>query len=321
MTLWAPFAEFFYGRFIFPLTRWIYDYTIGLLPFPFVYVVILLLAIGMWRLLKKSSSILEASKAAAMYILLFVALFFWSWGYNYQRPTVKEKLALTIPLVKMEHVERMFCRLTDSLPVWRADLVVSPVDSLESLVRLEAKKFLQDQSIVAPGRPRIRGLKPNGVLLGISTAGIYIPYSFEAHYDNGLHQLALPYIMSHEVSHAFGITDEGECNFLGALICRNSTDPYFKYSGGIYELQRLYGAMVSYGFNADQLRSDIDQLVLADIKEIRLKHDQYPTYFPEKLRNLLYDTYLKSQGVKSGLASYGEVLGLLMAWELRYSPQ
>ena len=64
------------------------------------------------------------------------------------------------------------------------------------------------------------------------------------HVDKGLHELAQPYIMAHEVSHAFGVTDEGECNFLAALICRNSAHALLNYSGGLYELQRLYAALI-----------------------------------------------------------------------------
>ena len=207
--------------------------------------------------------------------------------------------------------------LTDSLGLWRSELVKRDYDLLEEQVQQSVRDFLKKEELPAPGNPRVRRLFPGGVLLGTSTAGIFLPFSMEAHIDAGLHWLTWPHVMSHEMAHGFGITDEGECNFIASISCRESNDAYFKYSGGLYDFRLIYNALSRIGINEDRLRSKIPPICLSDLAEIRSKHNAYPNYVPEVWRNWIYDKYLKSQGISSGLSSYGEVLGLLLAWDSR----
>jgi hypothetical protein len=45
--------------------------------------------------------------------------------------------------------------------------------------------------------------------------------------------------------------------------------------------------------------------------------DLFPDIMPE-LRDLMYDTYLKTNGVTAGLSSYGQVVGLALAYQAAY---
>jgi hypothetical protein len=203
------------------------------------------------------------------------------------------------------------------MPIWRDTLTLRPYEELEREVRNNAERGFNYLNLPSPGSPRVRCLLPKGVLLGTSTAGIYIPYAVEAHFDGGLHPLTWPYVMSHEISHAFGVTDEGECNFLASILCQLSSQADMKYSGAIHDLRYVFSALLRSGEDIHHLRAQIPVVIKDDLKAIQVKHDEYPHYIPEDIRNWIYDSYLKSQGVKSGLSSYGEVLGLLIAWRTR----
>lgn len=311
-------AEVIYGGMIYAPIRNLFDISLGLLPFPVIYIILCLVVVWFALTVKLHRS---SYKAVILHVLrnllVLFLLFFWLWGFNYLRPNIKTKLSLEIPEVNISLVEDMYCQLASELPPLReASLLSSDVD-ISNQAKSATKEMFDRLNLPRPGRPQVRGLQPKGVLLGISTAGIFIPYALEAHYDAGLHKLSSPFVMCHELAHAYGVTDEGECNFLASITCRMSHFPKLKYAGGLSDLKYFFATLVRAGYDPELLRSYIDESVLNDLKEIREKHDGYPTYFPDFLRNLIYDSYLKSQGVKSGLQSYGEVVGLLVAWELR----
>jgi len=64
-------------------------------------------------------------------------------------------------------------------------------------------------------------------------------------------------------------------------------------------------------FNA--LYNSMPEGVIADLQEIQNVYDQYPDFFP-KLNQQVYNSYLKSQGVRKGILSYNEVVAMVRAW-------
>ncbi|MDX1684672.1 MAG: DUF3810 family protein [Saprospiraceae bacterium] len=315
----SEMAEDVYGGVIYPFIRYAFDHTWGQSPVPFVYIVTIIMTAAFiftgWSF--KTHGLKKGLINLFNLLILLLALFFWTWGFNYSRANIKTRLEIQIPEVKDEALMSFFCELTEELPELRKKRRSLTYSEMEQEVLNSADRFFKSHHLPTPGKPRIRALYPEGVLLGISTAGIYIPYAFEAHFDAGLHHLVWPYVMSHELSHAFGITDEGECNFLASLICSYSFSPLLRYSGGLQDLRSVYYALVRSGHDPKHLSAQISEDIRSDIRNIREKHDSFPSYFPEFLRDWIYDNYLKSQGIKSGLSSYREDIGLLIAWRER----
>lgn len=221
---------------------------------------------------------------------------------------------MTIPEVNSSE---LFCFLSDMAGSLR-DKPINWIDTHEQtdLVQEAVIRWLESHQLQNPGDPSLRRLYPKGILLGINTAGIFIPYSLEPHIDAGLHPLIQPFVMAHELGHAYSFTDEGECNFIGAVACFQASDPSLQYSARLQIVRWLFGPLVRLGYDAEGLRLMLPDHALKDLKSIREHHDQFPTYFPDRWRNAIYDQYLKSQGVESGLQSYSEVVGMLMAWHL-----
>ena len=310
-------AETLFGRGIYVVLRSLFDHTIGLLPFAGIYLVFGCLLLTVFWVVRHYEGTWPKLKGLLQILIFLVMSFFWLWGYNYARPDIKSKLELSIPDVDSTVLLRQFQYLTDSMVVWRAQMEKWDYLLLEKEVQSSVRSFLVEEGLPAPGHPRVRRLKPGGILLGTSTAGIFLPFSMEAHIDAGLHWLTWPHVMSHEMAHGYGITDEGECNFIASISCRKNKDAYFKYSAALYDIKLLYGALIRIGIEERRLKPRIPAICLSDMTEIREKHDAYPNYIPELWRNWIYDKYLKSQGISSGLRSYGEVLGLLLAWQER----
>ena len=134
MVAYPGIAEMVYGRWGFGLIRRVYDHTFGNLPFPMIYLVLILILLGLARLFGREKTRKGRLSAIGRLLAVLFILFFWDLGLQLSTPPVKEKLELSIPEVNVEEVMTLFCRLTDSLPNWRATLELYPLDSLESLV-------------------------------------------------------------------------------------------------------------------------------------------------------------------------------------------
>lgn len=65
-----------------------------------------------------------------------------------------------------------------------------------------------------------------------------------------------------------------------------------------------------------KLMSDISPNVRRDLIAVMDQMDLYPDIMP-KVRDAVYDSYLKSHGVQAGLSSYSKVVELLLAWKLK----
>jgi len=188
-----------YFRGLFQVLRVGYDYTLGWIPFPMVYVLFFVVVQVIYQFLKfkgfRTSQGITAKVWSLIHPILSLAgavifFFYFLWGFNYQQPTLASQLELP---------------------------TVQP-DTLE--LYSEASLLLEEMTqIPTVGRVRVRELRPSGILLRISTAGVYIPFVCEGHIDAGLHATQYPFTMAHEMSHGYGIADEGTCNFTGVVAC------------------------------------------------------------------------------------------------------
>jgi hypothetical protein len=163
--------------------------------------------------------------------------------------------------------------------------------------------------------PRVRIVRPKGILMRWNTAGIYVPYSGEGHVDAGMLAVQIPFTLAHEMAHGFGVTDEADCNFLAYLVCRQSKDPLVRFAG-ILGYWRYVAGEYRFQFPEEYKKvfEELPDLVKALLLEIRANDAKYPDLFP-KLRNAVYDTYLKTQGVHDGLMSYNRVVQMVWAYE------
>jgi len=170
-----------------------------------------------------------------------------------------------------------------------------------------------------PGRVRIVKLQPKGSLLHFSTAGVYLPFLGQGHIDAGLHPITHPFTMLHEMSHGYGWTGEDACNFLALICAVNSTNDQVKYSG-YFGYWRYLRTQV---FLLDRSLFDLEYRigppsVMNDYKEILAYSDRYVEILPE-LRDLFYDSYLKSHGISSGLVNYCEMILLAYQWKSQHT--
>ena len=67
----------------------------------------------------------------------------------------------------------------------------------------------------------------------------------------------------------------------------------------------------------NELRRTLPKAIRNDLDEIYKYQDRYPDLIPVA-RDVIYDAYLKSHGVKSGLVSYGQMTKMVYLWKSQH---
>ena len=325
-------VETLYARGLFPVFRLLWDYSLGWLPVAWVYLLALgllaRLGWGLWRSLRGPGRgwrrLGEAVLSLAAWASAIVGLFFWMWGFHYQRVGLEAQTGLrteapsreglqaewTWALSEAEHLRQEVPSL-DSLALRAADLP----PGLEAYMRTQLEAVLDSLGYPTAGRVRGRSLYPAGLLMQLGATGIYIPFVAEGHIDAALPPVSRPYTLAHELAHGYGFADEGTCNFLAWLACRRAADPAVRYAGSLSywrEVAVAYRRMVGpEAYKA--ARETLSPGMQADIETVNAVLRRYPGFFP-RFSQATYDTYLKSQGIAEGTLNYSRVIRLVRAW-------
>ncbi len=326
-------SEQVYGRFLFPIIAGLQSifnnvfsfFTFSMSP-SLVGLIILILAffsiLYLWLL--KQLKFMEFLRKILLSTVLLICVFYWFWGMNYFRPSLKEHLGLTIETPNNEYIFTDFEQLVgqlnyvrgqiniqDTIPWYDEKAVLVDYDHIQRNVQA----FLQQASYKTNYRAKATILKPKGILLRTSTSGVYNPFFGEPIIDSGLPLISRPHTVAHEISHAYGVTGEGECNFVALQACKESSDALVKYSGLLHYYR--YAAAVAFQADSIQFRNmnnRVDSLIINDLNSRRRCANQFPDILPE-VRDVVYDQYLKSNGVEDGIKNYSQVYLLEYAWK------
>lgn len=316
-----------YTSGIYVFLKWVL-WPLQCLPFPSIYLIVLgFLTVTIWHLrsgYRKDQKIWKAGLRFINIVGWMVLLFYVLWAFNYRSTPLKDRLQLEDIQPDTTAFKQLYSDVTDHIIEVRSKIKEDSIHSLPvSIHELSAsidslqRDWLRDIGLPVGIPARVKPL-PEGMLLRISTAGFYFPYGGEGYYDKGLHIILVPFVIAHELSHNYGITDEGEANFAAFRVCLSSDNEYIQYSA-LLDFWRYLA--VSYR-RLDQeaytlARDTLPATILNDLEAIRTQHRKFPDLFP-RFRDIIYDSYLQTQGVQSGLQSYAQVIELEMAYRRKY---
>jgi hypothetical protein len=330
LSFFPNLVEKIYSEGVFIIIRYVYDYTIGWLPFPFLYIILLFLCYyfikSVYKIwydnVSRNYKYFKFFKGSLNVISIIIICFYIFWGFNYNRPAIKEKLGLELKPLEINTLFEETKKVSEKLKILRAffgkDSLALTVELLpenyETILRNEVKSVLNAMDFTIGGKVRGRIIKPKGILMRFSTAGIYIPHAFEGHVDGGMHHIQWPSALAHEMTHGFGFTDEGECNFIAYLATLNSDNQFLRYSGLLSYWRYLIASLRRADRDRfNEIWKEIPVSIKADLVDIRKYQDRYPDLIPQ-IRNAIYNRYLKSHGVHEGLLSYSQIVLLVDAW-------
>lgn len=338
----SALAERFYSRGLFVGFRWIWDRTLGLSPAPWLYVFLaaVLVRLG-WGLARRLARRKKAGPSASLplpphgrtlaRLLLgavawagrLVFFFYLLWGFNYNRVGVGRQMGLEAAALTAADLRAELSWAAGLAAEARAaipgagDGALAKADrpeSLETTMRARMAAVLRRAGLPAPGRVRIRALRPAGWLRRFGSDGVYIPYFGEGYVAGDLLPHERPFTLAHEMAHGYGLTDEGGVNFLAFLACRDSSDPLIRYSAAA--ALWIYAAGDLAAESAAEARAAWDALPAGMKADIRAAQRQAARYrgLVERASGRIYEKFLRSNQVKEGLRSYSRFVGLVAAW-------
>lgn len=309
-----------YTKRIYFMFRSVIDPLSASTSVPFLYILIIclvtLILFKVYKIYRLDVSwkhrFFHAVKYLSKSLMTIVILFYWLWGFNYGSISFLDYNNVKAEPVAFEFVEEEYFRVLDTLNLMSGQIKGEQWNSIDQKeLGGHLARFLDLYYVNGRLNPVVRSIKPKGFLLRLGAQGIYLPWTGEGQIDAGLHDLQKPFTYLHELGHGYGITNEGECNFLAYQIGINIDDVYVQYSAYLAYWRYLARQMLIVGcHDVDLMSNDLRE----DLQEIYDNYDKYPDFFP-RLRRQSYDWYLKAQGVEEGMKSYSEIIMMNYCWE------
>jgi hypothetical protein len=269
---------------------------------------------------KRRGALLGAAWTAGILAFLFYSV----WGLAYHYSLLESRLA-----VLPEHTE-------SARKAWLLDLAgratklvaeaslpaatdSGPAEDLLNRINLGLSegfaKLPQEIDVVAVRGIAFGPVKASRVSFALSrlqVSGYYLPWFGEAHINSQMPRSLWARVAAHEKAHQQGFARENEATVIGLLACLSSSDPLVLY-GGALGLFAAFDRVVAR-LDPDLRRAFWKQLPARAVSDF----DAETAFFKEHegpvdvVSEKVYDTYLKAQGVQTGVASYGETTRLLL---------
>ncbi|HEX6462987.1 MAG TPA: DUF3810 family protein [Vicinamibacterales bacterium] len=236
-----------------------------------------------------------ARGAAAVY-LVFLA----TWGLNYRRVSMFEKVAFD--------QSRITSASDTALGDWAArELNATYAAAHARAVSLEPLRAAFEGTLRALGGSPITPGRPKPTLLGwyfheTSIAGMTNPFLLETLVAPDLLDVERPFVVAHEWAHLAGYADEAEANFVAYLACRRG-DSASRYSAAL--------AIIGYARPSGDIRQSLALGPRIDIFAINQRYAKTSGALRFAAKEG-YDKYLKANRVERGIESYDAVVQLIL---------
>ena len=266
------------------------------------------------------------------------AVFYASWGVNYARAGLIERMGWNDPFANpavmpsMEAVEDEIAGLCAQLidetngayeaATGSPDLG-RPSGEDVTWARMNASidagyRRVQGQLGLTPsfaeGRGPAKAFYSGELISTLGIAGFYNPWTAEANINPFVPRCQMPSIVGHEKAHQRGISSEDEANFFGYLACVACDDEYMRYSGLLFAQRQLL--MVLLQLDPERGEFLVKKRlpgVQRDVTDMKAFWASYEG--PARTASLaVNNAYLKANRVKGGLQSYGLSAKLLVIY-------
>jgi hypothetical protein len=326
------FVERWYSTFLYLHVQHVVTRVSNLFPFA-LFDALIAAVLAAWflfaiadfrrRKLVKVAIVKVAIRTATWTAILYLA-FLFLWGFNYRR----------VPLVVKLQFDKLQFDSQAPSPDAVLALANTAVDQLNALHApahamgwpgfgtvetslAEALDRVQRQlggtHAFVPARPKRTVLNPLFRLSGVD--GMTDPYFLETLLESGMLPFERPAAIAHEWGHLAGFADESEASFVGWLACLHGSTAD-QYSGWLFLMEELIPAV------PQQDRASLVRRIapgpLADLRAIAKRQRTQVNRVVAGASGRIYDRYLKANRVEAGIASYDEVVRLILG--VRYGP-
>lgn len=340
---WAAFrnpelTDRLYGQALYPVVSGVLGAVSGLVPLSLAELIVVTIAaaalvvgvrrsvrvrqIGQRSARKPLRTRLAGGLVAVWVLAGALALaFLVSWGFNYARPTLAQRLDLDAADIGAEEVLEVGRRAARAARASYAELGADPgvptrlpmdflaLDALvdERFTELDLPGDDLDSS-PAPAKRPLGSI----VMSSLGISGIYVPFTAEPTVNGMLPDVSTPVVLAHEKAHQRGITDEGEANLAAVMVCAGAKDPYLRYAASLYAAGQLIGSAAPYRpEEAGKVWELLGPGPLRDLQEVRDFWARHRGPLWTVARGVNH-AYLRTNHVHGGVQSYGRVVRLLV---------
>ncbi len=238
------------------------------------------------------------SRTLAGLCLIFV-WFVVSWGYNYSRVPLADKIPVhtgrTTPHAVAAYADHVadelsrYARLAHGERLSDARMGAALLPGFTATIRR-----LGDIASFPPPRVKPTVFQPFMELSG--TTGFTDPWTHEVNVDASALPFERPALYAHEWGHVSGFADESEANFISVIACTNTPDPLIAYSGWL---------LIWFNLPSDvHVTHRLAPLARADVRAIVARFRRHVNPQIARAQAAAYDRYLRSNHVAAGIVSY-----------------
>ncbi len=332
------FAEYILARGIFRIFAVPIGFLTGFLPFSLAEILLYLTVVTMILLLVKFLFLMTRPgrfEVIRTWGLRFIAtvsvlafLFTVLCGGLYYRIPMSSQMNLKVQKYSREELYQTCLYLADLANQTKAEVtqtddkgvvVVEDMKQLSADVATAYKNLEKKYPVFRYSTGKVKPVLFSRAMSYTGIVGIYCPFTVEANVNTDVAGYNRAADAAHELAHLHGFMQENEANFISYLACEESDKAYVRYSGIM--LGFIYCANALYEEDQEMHRQLFDGLsegVKADLIyeneywDFMEKSELYEAV--ETASDKVNDTYLKVNGQKEGVKSYGRVVDLLIAY-------
>jgi len=241
------------------------------------------------------------------------------WGFNYGRLGIAHQLHLNNTHYTDADLQEFTCNLVEEIIKTRKQLGDSnyhyPTNKQVFALSINAYDSLcLKYPFINYVHPSIKPSLLTTIVSYAGYSGYYNPFTGEAQVNTDLPLFYLPFVTCHEMAHQIGYASESEASFVGYLAAIHSKNVLLRY-GSLFELFTVA--------NNELMKKDF-WAALLNIKSLSpmVRRDRriFREYILGKQNSVepiiknVYDQYLKANKQKTGIDSYDEVVGWVIAY-------
>jgi hypothetical protein len=256
-------------------------------------------------------------------ILIIYILFNVLWGINYNRKGIAGQLGLKMEKYTVDDLKTINALLLQRVNASSNSVLQKP------LVKLDSEEIFsrsQEAYKALHAKYGFMNYQPSSIKssmwgwLGnyLGYMGYYNPFTGEGQVNTTIPLFLQPFTSCHEIAHQLGYAKENEANFVGYLAAISSKDEFFHYS--VYLDLFIYANRNLYHSDSAAANEFTKQLLPAVKNDLIIwrKFNQRHKNPVEPVIRWMYGKYLENNQQPSGMLSYDEVNGFLVAYYKKY---
>ncbi len=316
----SSWVEALYSRRLYPTLQNLLTPLSGFVPFALFDLLLAGAAacVGVWwiaamrRAGGRPRALLVAGRRTIVLAAGIYLVFLLVWGFNYRREPLAAQLGHDARRVTSRALGELGVETADRLNDLYAAVPRAAWPDLDALpARLgpafeRVQRQLGSDRTAVVGAPKATLLAPYFGWAGID--GMISPFTLEILVNDAVLPFERPYVVAHEWAHLAGYAAESEASFVGWLTCLAGDDAS-RYSAWLYLMPRVVRHLDEEG--RGRVWGRLAAGPAADLRAVALRlRDAVP--FVQRNANRVYDRYLRANRVEAGIASYGEVVDLVL---------